>query len=222
MTPCLRRRADGCTALRYVQARGGNGLLYILLMCGREFGRFGRKLLSTLDFHTHNLLAPAGEAVINLPEAALRDPNGFKPRPGALYSAGVHPWWTDAADVEVLLAGTEAWLAHRQVVAVGECGIDLLRGAAVERQEAVLVRQIEMAERLGLPVTLHVVRAFDRVLRLHKRLKPTMPWTVHGFRGGPALARQLLAAGLNLSFGERYNAESFALTPADRRFRESD
>ena len=48
------------------------------------------------------------------------------------------------------------------------------------------------------------------------------PWIVHGFRGGPALARQLLDAGFDLSFGLRYNKESFDITPTERRYRETD
>ena len=42
------------------------------------------------------------------------------------------------------------------------------------------------------------------------------------FAGGPALARQLLDAGFDLSFGLRYNKESFDITPTERRYRETD
>lgn len=177
----------------------------------------------TFDFHTHNLDAPAGEAIINLPPEWTADAALFRPRPGALYSAGIHPWWTaDETQAARMLAALPALLAHPQVVALGECGLDAQRGAPLEAQEELLRAQIRLAERAGLPVTLHVVRAFDRLLRLHKELRPTTQWTVHGFRGRPALARQLLSAGLDLSFGARHNAESFALTPPGRRHWETD
>lgn len=175
-----------------------------------------------MDFHTHHLLAPAGQAIVNVPRRWLLCPADFQPVTGGLYSAGIHPWWTAAPEVEVLFAGLETLLTHPQVVAVGECGLDLLRGAAPAVQEALFVRQAELAERHRLPVTVHCVRAFDRLLRLHKELRPAMRWTVHGFRGRPALARQLLAAGLDLSFGPRHNAESLALTPPERRHYETD
>ena len=176
-----------------------------------------------MDFHTHNLLAPAGEAVINIPMEWTLRPEQFRPRAGALYSAGIHPWWTadDAATLRMLHA-LPLLLRHPQVVAVGECGIDLLRGARLERQEVVLREQLALAEQLQMPVTLHIVRAFDRLLRLRKELRPTLRWTVHGFRGRPALARQLLDAGLDLSFGRRRNEASFLLTPPDRRHEETD
>lgn len=176
---------------------------------------------SFFDFHTHNLQAQPGTAIVNLPEAALRCPAVFVLTPGALYSAGIHPWWTPVADEE-LWAGWEYWLRHPQVVAVGECGLDRMRGGDLLLQEEVFMRQAEKAEELHLPVTVHCVRAFDRLLALRRRLRPQVRWTVHGFRGKPALALQLLQAGMDLSFGGRYCAESYALTPPDRRHRETD
>ena len=175
------------------------------------------------DFHTHRLDAPAGEAIICLPAEVLRRPDAFEPREGALYAAAVHPWATaDEADARVQLQGLPRLLAHPQVVMLGECGLDRLQGGAEELQIEIFEAQIALAEHFRLPVTLHVVRAWDALLRLHNSLRPSTQWTVHGFRGKPALARQLLDAGIDLSFGERYNPESFLLTPPERRHRESD
>lgn len=118
--------------------------------------------------------------------------------------------------------GLQQLLRHPAVVAVGECGIDRLRGADEAVQEQWFVRQVQLAEAAGLPVTVHCVKAFDVLLRLHKELRPTTRWTIHGFRGKPALAAQLLAAGFDLSFGRYFNAESYEMTPPERRHRESD
>ena len=175
------------------------------------------------DFHTHNLLAPPGTAIVNLPEEWTLRPDLFRPQPGALYSAGIHPWWTaDAERTHRMLDALPRLLEHPQVVRVGECGLDKLCGAPLQTQIEVFEAQAAMAEAFGLPMTLHIVRAFDVLLRLKKQLRPTVRWTVHGFRGGPALARQLLAAGLDLSFGLRFNAAAYDLTPAERRWRETD
>ena len=175
------------------------------------------------DFHTHNLLAPPGTAIVNLPEEWTLRPDLFRPQPGALYSAGIHPWWTvDAERTRRMVDALPRLLEHPQVVRVGECGLDKLCGAPLQTQIEVFEAQATMAEAFGLPMTLHIVRAFDVLLRLKKQLRPTVRWTVHGFRGGPALARQLLAAGLDLSFGLRFNAAAYDLTPAERRWRETD
>lgn len=175
------------------------------------------------DFHTHDLAAPPGAALINMPKVWLLHPERFSPVAGALYSAGIHPWWTaDESESDALFAGLDLLLRHPQTAAVGECGIDRLRGAPLQRQCEIFERQVHLADRLGLPVTVHCVRAFDVLLGLHKRLRPATRWTVHGFRGRPLLARQLLAAGMDLSFGKSYNADSFDLVPPERRHMESD
>lgn len=175
------------------------------------------------DFHTHRFLTPPGAGIVNLPEDWVAHPERFAPQPGALYSAGIHPWWTaDEARCSLLLRRLPQLLGHPQVVRVGECGLDRLRGAALERQAEVFAAQVALAEEFGLPLTLHVVRAFDLLLQLRKRLRPTTPWVVHGFRGGPALAQQLLDAGMDLSFGPRFNPLAYELVPPHRRYRETD
>lgn len=174
------------------------------------------------DFHTHNLNAPAGTAIINLPREAMLQPEGFAWREGALYSAGIHPWWTDDAEAcRTMLTNLRAIVTLPQVVAIGECGFDRLRGD-IYLQETLFAEQIAISEDVHKPVTIHCVRAFDKLLAAYKEQRPTQKWTVHGFRGRPALAQQLLDAGLDLSYGSHYNAESLAQTPPDRLHRETD
>lgn len=174
-----------------------------------------------MDFHTHNLLAPPGTAIVNLPRSVLSCPAAFQPQLAALYSIGIHPWWTvDATEAE--WQSLEQLAVHPQIVAIGECGLDTLRGASIEEQLVWFRRHIALAESLEKSLTVHCVRSFHHLLALHKELRPRSRWTVHGFRGGPALARQLLDAGIDLSFGRRYNPASLALTPPDRRHFETD
>lgn len=173
------------------------------------------------DFHTHNLQAQ--HAIINAPQAWILTPSLFLPCEGAYYSVGIHPWWTAEADmVRCMLDNLPTLLEHPQVIALGECGLDALQGAPLDEQERIFTKQIVLAEAYHLPITLHIVRAYDRLLRLRKQLRPTTQWTVHGFRGKPALAQQLLCAGINLSFGVKYNPESWNITPENRRWRETD
>lgn len=177
-----------------------------------------------MDFHTHNQATPPGAGIVCLPQEVLLCPDSFAPVTGGLYAAGIHPWWTAQADFdgERHLEALRRLAAHPQVVQVGECGIDLLRGADVAVQRELFVRQVSISEELGKPMTLHCVRAFDQLLSLKKQLRPSQQWTIHGFRGKPALARQLLAAGFDLSFGALRNEDSYALTPPDRRHDETD
>lgn len=173
------------------------------------------------DFHTHNADAPAGRAVVCLPAEVLLRPGAFCPRRGVLYAAGVHPWWCGRADDEQLWAGVERLARSGRLAALGECGYDRLRGDA-GRQDELFRRHARLADELGLPLTVHCVRAFDRLLAARRELRPAARWTLHGFRGKPALARQLLAAGLDLSFGPRFNADSLRLCPTQRLHIETD
>lgn len=177
-----------------------------------------------LDFHTHDLNTPPGAGIVCLPQCVVQHPDDWMPQPGGRYAAGIHPWWTVDADFSLsrYLEALTRLLAHPEVEQIGECGFDRLRGADIERQRAVFDAQVALAEDFERPMTLHVVRAFDLILEAHKRHHPHRKWTIHGFRGKPALAQQLLDAGFDLSFGRHYNPEAFALTPLHRRHRESD
>lgn len=178
----------------------------------------------TFDFHTHNSCAVPGTAIVNLPIDVVAAPSRFSPVDGALYSAGIHPWWTDAGEEKIsgFIGNLDALLRHPQVVRVGECGLDKLRGASLDRQIEIFRQQIVLSEALQKPVTIHCVKAYDVLLRLHKEWRVTQNWTVHGFRGRPALALQLLDAGIDLSFGSKYDPQSWQLTPPGRRHLESD
>ncbi len=121
-----------------------------------------------------------------------------------------------------MFRGLETLMIHPAIVAIGECGIDRQKGTDIITQETVFRRHIELAERSALPITIHCVKAFDLMLKLHKELRPSTQWTIHGFRGKPLLARQLLESGFSLSFGKYHNPESYAITPVERRYDETD
>ncbi|MCH5213998.1 MAG: TatD family hydrolase [Muribaculaceae bacterium] len=169
-----------------------------------------------LDIHSHRP-APYPEGVVSL--ASLAEPL----LPGQLYSAGIHPWTTGSlADEDAAFARLEQLVALPQVVAIGECGVDPLRGAPMYRQIQILTRQCRLAEAAGKPLLLHAVKSADIILGLKKDLNPSVPWIIHGFRGKPATAQQLTAKGLYLSFGENFNPASVVATPSDKLLAETD
>ena len=97
-----------------------------------------------------------------------------------------------------------------------------LKGPSHELQEKAFIRQVDLSEKTGKPMILHVVRDFDTVIRLRKQLKPTQSWLIHGYRGGPEQMEQLHRSGLEVSFGLKYNPESLRQVPSDRLFLETD
>lgn len=183
------------------------------------------------DFHTHRLDIPAGTGIVSLPQDIVRNPKVWvtypssqQLQPQGLYAAGIHPWWTLDGDfnLEEYKASLSQLWALPQVVQIGECGFDRLRGASLDIQWSVFCAQVEESEQRKLPMTLHIVRAFDVILQARKILRPQQVWTIHGFRGKPALAQQLLDAGFDLSFGTLYNEGSYDIAPPERRHRETD
>ena len=169
------------------------------------------------DIHTHNLHAPAGSAIVNIePDAG---PIPATPA-GALYSTGVHPW--RSAEGAELWPLVERLAADDRIVAIGEAGLDRLRGASLPEQIELLERHARLADSLAKPLIVHCVRAWAELLELHRRLRPVQPWIIHGFRGAPALAGQLLRAGMHISLGPHFNPATAAAIPAGRLLLETD
>lgn len=172
--------------------------------------------MNILDIHTHVLPQVPGTALVCI---------GCGPLPeneeGHWFSAGLHPWDV-TEDFDTQLNMVESLLANPQVAAVGECGFDTLKSPSHDLQEQAFIRQIELSERYAKPMILHVVRDFDSVIRLRRTLKPTQPWLIHGFRGGPEQMSQLYAQGILVSFGLKHNPESLKAVPSERLFLETD
>ena len=170
------------------------------------------------DIHTHVIPEEPGTALVCIDCGPI--PEGRLER-GHLFSAGLHPWDV-TGDYEPQFFALEQLLALPQVLAVGECGFDTLKGPSHELQEKAFIRQVELSERYCKPMILHVVRDFDSVIRLRKQLKPTQSWLIHGFRGGPEQMNQLYANGILVSFGLRHNPESIRQVSPERLFLETD
>ena len=99
-------------------------------------------------------------------------------------------------------------------------------GVAREAQTAALRAQLRLARERGLPVVLHCVRAFEPLMRELAACPPPAA-IFHGFIGSPEQARQAVAKGYYLSFGERTFAsrktlEALREVPSDRLFFETD
>ncbi len=170
--------------------------------------------MKLFDAHTHRLDA-GPDALINIEP----DHTGPLP-PEGLLSTGIHPW--RSAEAPVLWPLVEQLARRPRIAAIGECGLDRLRGAPIPVQQELLMRHALLARELHKPLIIHCVRAWAELLSVHAAVRPTVPWTVHGFRGGPDLARQLLHAGLNISLGPRFNPRTAAIIPPDRLAIETD
>ena len=142
--------------------------------------------------------------------------------------AGLHPWYADTP-----AAGWQARLEEQFDAGAlpGECGLDFSDGRPPrDLQEAVLVDQLRMAVRRGLPVSLHCVKASERLQAiLAETGLPAAGGLVHAFSGPPEVAQAFLDLGLHLSFGgaltrpgARRAAASLVMVREDRLLFETD
>ena len=178
-----------------------------------------------IDIHTHRWPPEGPWSVCCVPPARLAEVLaargggvGGHPR----FSSGVHPWQAADAGADGALALLEQWADDPRVAAIGECGLDKYAPAPLARQLDVFARQARLAERAGKPLVVHCVGRVAELLALRRRIRPAQAWVVHGFRGKPQLAEELLRAGCALSFGERFNPASVRATPLERLFVETD
>lgn len=166
-----------------------------------------RDLYSFADVHSHSHRGP--EVITNLyPSDNIDTAHGE-----AWYSVGIHPWNSGEPVDCRMLRRLVSMASDSRVVAIGEAGLDAIRGADATRQEAIFRLHVKISERYGKPLIIHCVRRYGRLMELHRLLSPTQQWVIHGFTGKPELARQLIAQGFLLSFGSRFNPESLAITP---------
>ena len=187
-----------------------------------------------IDSHTH--ISRPG-AVVNIDPVSV-PARGIRLEDDRYYSVGIHPWNAGCYTKRDVDSLNRLARDHR-VVAVGETGLDSVHVAYelvshgttrevvqalpdIERQLELLMLHIRLSEEVGKPLLLHVVKRYPEILKLRIDLKPRQPWIIHGFRGRPGLATDLLKWGFYLSYGEMFNPVSVEATPAERMLAETD
>jgi len=177
-----------------------------------------------IDVHHHHARERAG--TIGICSLSADQPISRQHLP--LYcSVGIHPWDAAESTLSEALARMEGVCSDPHCIAIGEVGLDRLRGPALAEQERVLRAQLDLAQVQDLPVILHDVRSTSDLLRIRKDY-PRQQWILHGFRGTPELAEQCLGKGFHISLGPgllksaQRGASLGAVIPPDRLFLESD
>ena len=122
---------------------------------------------------------------------------------------------------------------HEEVVAIGECGIDLhydTEGRTLSLQQKVFEAQCKLARELALPIVIHSRDAFEVTLKILKNYQNlTIYFHCRGY--GPAELKELLELFPNLYIGICGNVsysraevlrESIFCIPKDRLLIETD
>jgi TatD DNase family protein len=146
---------------------------------------------------------------------------------GLTYSFGIHPWFLTEENNEKQIEKVKNQAGHNNLIAIGEAGFDKLKGPSLEIQRKTFEEQIIIANRYSKPVFIHCVRSWDELMVEYKKLKPSTPWLIHGFRGKNELAQQLISKGMYLSFWIDFvlrpeSARLIGSLPENRIFLETD
>jgi TatD DNase family protein len=178
-----------------------------------------------IDIHNHGGFPLTGRFCVE--NLMAHEPGLPGSETGMTYTFGIHPWHLTGESLEKQMEKVRAQSLHENVVAVGEAGFDRLRGPGPDLQREAFEQQAVIAGERSKPLFIHCVRAWDELIASHKRIKPGMPWLVHGFRGKKDLAMQLISRGMYISFWFDFimrpeSADLVRKLPANRIFLETD
>lgn len=144
-----------------------------------------------------------------------------------LFSVGLHPWDVTHADLIKSLQKVKNAAIIKNVIAIGEIGLDKYRNA-FELQSEAFLQQIDIAIHYKKPIVIHCVKAYSELLALLKDKQLKIPVIIHRYSGNRTIADQLIKFGCYLSFGhELFNDRSkvsrvFKTVPEEYIFLETD
>lgn len=113
---------------------------------------------------------------------------------------GLHPMAIQEhkeEDLEIL----QQWLLKKNVVAVGECGLDFfIKELPVEKQLYFFKEQLKLAKTFDLPLIIHARKSVDIIIREIRHYKP-LTGVIHSFSGSLQQAEKLIDLNFYLGFG---------------------
>lgn len=152
-----------------------------------------------------------------------------KAHPEVLPSFGYHPWY--------LPERTPRWRENliqfldQAPAAVGEIGLDRWKpGLSYEGQEEVFIAQLRLAAERNLPVSIHCLQAWGRMLEILKaEPRPARGFLLHSYGGPLEMVKSFVGMGAYFSLPGYYaherkerQRETFRHIPLERLLIETD
>lgn len=149
--------------------------------------------------------------------------------PQVIPSFGYHPWYVKER--------TEQWQSallrclDARPSAIGEIGLDRwIKDFDLPQQEEVFICQLRLAAERNLPVSIHCLKAWGRMLELlQEQPRPACGFVLHSFGGPQEMVEKLTALGAYFSLPGYFaherkerQRETFRHVPADRLLIETD
>lgn len=190
---------------------------------GQSFIIFAQNLacMQYINIHTHKQNKETETiSVVNASDCILTHDTG-------LFSCGIHPWRIQEQNYTIQIRNIQKTAKNSNVVAIGECGLDKIKGPALSLQLSVLHEHVQIASTYNKPLILHCVKSYSELIHAKKSWPSSVRCIIHGFRKNKKLANQLIESGFYLSFGEAILYQN-SLTdclqsiPKDKVFLETD
>lgn len=116
-------------------------------------------------------------------------------------TVGVHPENVEGLEKNYL-EKLETLLKNKKVVAIGEIGLDYhWRKDNQELQKKIFIEQIDLANKLDLPIVVHCRDAVGDTLQILKEHTPKRESLMHCYGGSVESAKEFIKLGFSFSFG---------------------
>lgn len=189
-----------------------------------------------IDIHSHSPSTSSdsdSESYLNKDiqiycHADFREP---LPKAGGPFCLGLHPWFLPADEEEKRFAFSllEESLTDNNFFALGECGLDRLKGGPLETQEELFKEQLILAEKHSLSrVIIHCVRAYPDLQKIINQDLYSGIYILHDYGANADITKQLLKnPKIFFSLGraltrDKFVKESLPLLRRERIFLETD
>ena len=172
------------------------------------------------NIHTHQIASDDENRLSILDVEPLDFESAKSTYKNQSFSCGIHPWHSENSEARFQHLSKIAF--DTRIVAIGETGLDKLKGPSIDVQISLFKRHIELSEELKKPLIIHAVKAWEELYHIRKEVSPAQPWIIHGFRGNPQITQQMAKVGCMFSIGERFNPESLKYIPKESLFLETD
>jgi TatD DNase family protein len=197
--------------------------------------RFESEINESVDDLIDALLNDSVSCIVNIgtsPETSRLAIEQAKRHTNMYTAIGIHPSDTRfLSDIDRELADIESLILDpdNKCVCLGEIGLDYhYDGTDKEKQMEYFERQMLLAEKLSLPVSIHDREAHGDVMDVIRR-HPNVKGILHSFSGSVEMAEELVKLGYYISFSgtltftnARKPREVAAILPKDKVLIETD
>ncbi len=178
--------------------------------------------MQRIDFHTHHTSEAVRIQILNVFAQDLP-----LDKTDQYFSAGLHPWHVQKVNVEECFLAIDNAAKQKNMLAIGECGLDRSIETDFALQNECFKQQIKLANDHYKPLIIHCVRFFSDLIKHKKENKSGLPWIIHGYHGNLETTMSLIKPDFYFSVGERLLKDKskhgvFRSIPLERLFLETD